>query len=243
MLWRKFKLDWSYAIGELTIVTVGVLIALAVDQWNTDRLERAEESAYISRIMGDLNKDIGMLGYRLQALEQKANSLRRVSHQLDSGLIEDKPQFLQDVVIGANFGWNQGRPNRATYDDLLGSGNLGLISEHEARLLIADYYKQFDEGDRRIEERETEYPGATYKLIPRATTVTEDDVVWERDVQPDLSPVQIDKIIQSIISSDLASLTTAEANFGKFVQAITVSQLEQARSLHLTLEGYKDSID
>lgn len=230
-------------MGELTIVTVGVLIALAVDQWNTDRLARAEELAYISRLMGDLNKDIGSLSFRLQALEEKANSLRRVSEQLDSGLIEDKPQFLKDVVIGANFGWNQGRANRATYDDLLGSGKFGLIGDQEVRLLIADYYQQFEGGDRRIEERETEYPGATYKLIPRATTVKDDNVVWERDVRPDLSPVQIDKIIQSTISSDLASLTIAEANFGNFVQAITLIQLEKARSLHSTLEGYNDSID
>jgi hypothetical protein len=243
LLWRKFKLDWSYAIGELTIVTVGVLIALAVDQWNTDRLARADETAYISRVMGDLTKDIESLSVRLQALDQKASSLRRVADQLDSGLIADEPQFLQDAVIGANYGWNQGRANRATYDDLLGSGKFGIIGDQEVRLLIADYYQQFEEGDRRIEERETEYPGATYKLIPRATTVRKDSVVWERDVQPDLSPVQIDKIIQSIISSDLASLTIAETNFGKFVKGITVSQLEQARSLHSTLENYKDSID
>ena len=144
MLWRKFKLDWSYAIGELTIVTVGVLIALAVDQWNTDRLARAEESAYMSRIIGDLNRDIGSLGFRLQALEEKANSLRRVSDQLDSGLIQDEPQFLQDAVIGANYGWNQGRANRATYDDLLGSGKFGIIGDQEVRLLIADYYQQFE---------------------------------------------------------------------------------------------------
>jgi len=28
MFWHKFRLDWSYALGELLIVTVGVLIAL-----------------------------------------------------------------------------------------------------------------------------------------------------------------------------------------------------------------------
>jgi hypothetical protein len=36
MFWRKLKLDWSYAIGELIIVTVGVLIALGVNQWQQD---------------------------------------------------------------------------------------------------------------------------------------------------------------------------------------------------------------
>jgi hypothetical protein len=31
MLWRKLKLDGSYFISELLIVTLGVLIALALD--------------------------------------------------------------------------------------------------------------------------------------------------------------------------------------------------------------------
>lgn len=239
MLWRKFKLNWSYAIGELAIVTVGVLIALAVGQWNSDRLARAEESLYILRISDDLNKDIEFLTSRLQALEQKANSLARISEELSRGSIVDKERFLQDVVIGANYGWNQGRANRATYDDLVSSGNLGLIANQEVRLSIADYYREFEEGNSRIEERETDYPGATYKLVPRATTVIEGGVVWERDVQTDLSSAQIDKIIQAIIGSDLASLTIAEVNFGRFVQGVTISQLELARSLQMSLTAYR----
>lgn len=105
---------------------------------------------------------------------------------------------------------------------------------------IAHYYKDFEEGDRRIDERETDYPGATYKLVPRATTVREGGVVWERDVQTDLSSAQIDKIIQTIISSDLASLAIAEANFGRFVQGVTISQLELARSLQMSLTAYRN---
>ena len=57
MFWRRFKLDWSYAIGELFIVIIGVLVALVIDQWNDDRLERAEENAILSRIISDIDMD------------------------------------------------------------------------------------------------------------------------------------------------------------------------------------------
>ena len=33
MKWRLLKLNWKYGIGELAIVTMGVLIALGVDEW------------------------------------------------------------------------------------------------------------------------------------------------------------------------------------------------------------------
>jgi drug/metabolite transporter (DMT)-like permease len=49
MFWHKFRLDWSYALGELLIVTLGVLIALAVNNWNNERLERAQERDVVAR--------------------------------------------------------------------------------------------------------------------------------------------------------------------------------------------------
>ena len=243
MLWRKFKLDWTYAIGELAIVTVGVLIALAVDQWNSDRLSGIEEAAYLSRLISDIDKDIRHLEDEINGVNQKQESLARVADQLRSGLISDHLEFLQDVVIGANYGWNQETGHRGTYDDLLGSGNFGLINDHEVRILVSAYYDSFEGGDKRIEERETEYPNLTYKLIPRETVVTDDGVIWERSVEPNLPPDRVEKIYQNILDSDLEALTTAEANFGKFVTAMAHSQLEKAKNLRTSLDNYLGTLD
>ena len=243
MLWRKFNLDWTYAIGELAIVTVGVLIALAVDQWNSDRLAGIEEAVYVSRLMSDIDVDIRHLEDQINAVDQKQESLARVVDQLGSGLISNHLEFFQDVVVGANFGWNQAAAIRATYDDLLNSGNFGRINNHRLRVLITDYYNQFDSGGRRIEERETEYPNLTYKLIPRATIVRDDGAVWERSVEPNLPPDRVERIYQNILDSDLQALTTAEANFGQFVTAISLKQLEKAKTLRTSLDNYLGTLD
>ena len=243
MLWRKFKLDWTYAIGELAIVTVGVLIALAVDQWNSDRLAGIEEAVYVSRLMSDIDVDIRHLENQINAVDQKQGSLARVVDQLGSGLISNHLEFFQDVVVGANYGWNQAAAIRATYDDLLSSGNFGRINNHKLRVLITAYYNQFDDGGRRIEERETEYPNLTYKLIPRATIVRDDGTVWERSVEPNLPPDRVERIYQNILDSDLEALTTAEVNFGLFVTAISLKQLEKAKTLRTSLDNYLGTLD
>ncbi len=243
MLWRKFKLDWTYAIGELAIVTVGVLIALAVDQWNSSRLAGIEEAAYVSRLMSDIDEDIKNLEYQINAVDQKQESLARVADQLRSGLVSNHLEFFQDIVIGANYGWNQETANRATYDDLLGSGNFGLINDHRTRVLISDYYDNFEGGGNRIEERETKYPNLTYELIPRATTARDEGTVWERSVERNLPPDRIERIYQDILGSDLEASTTAEANFGKFVTAMALSQLEKAKMLRTTLNNYLGTLN
>ena len=69
MIWRKFKLEWSYAVGELLIVVIGVLIALAIDQWNGERLERLQEVDSVSRLIVDLETDLEDIHFRLHRRE------------------------------------------------------------------------------------------------------------------------------------------------------------------------------
>ena len=241
MLWRKLKLDWNYAIGELAIVTVGVLIALAVDQWNSDRLASLEEAVYVSRFITDIDRDIEEIEYQISRVDKKLESLARVADQLRSGLVPDNQEFFEDIVNGANYGWNQAPANRATYDDLGGSGRLSVISDHNIRIRISAYYTEFESRGNRIEERETEYPGMTYKLIPRATRI--DGGLSILTVEPNLPPDRMEEIHSNIIDSDFDMLVTAEQNFGRFLMNRSLVTLEQARKLRTTLVEYLDTID
>lgn len=243
MLWRKLNLDWRYAFGELTIVTVGVLIALAVDEWNSDRLAGIEEAIYVARLISDIDRDIEDLEYQIDAVTQKQESLARVARQLRNGQVSNHLAFFEDIVVGANFGWNQGTASRATYDDLLGSGNFGLIRDYGVRSLVSIYYDNYGGAIKRIEERETDYPNLTYKLIPRAASDREDGVVTDRRIDPNISPDRVEEIYQNILESDLEQLAMAESNFGKFVTAVSLSQLEQAKSLKTALQDYLGTLD
>ncbi len=71
----------------------------------------------------------------------------------------------------------------------------------------------------------------------------DDGEVWERNVGPNLQPDRIEEIYQNILDSDLEALTLAEANFGKFVMARSLSQLEEAKTLRTTLANYLGTLD
>lgn len=242
MIFRVPKLNWTHAVGELAIVTVGILIAVAIDQWNDDRKLRSEELQALSSILNDINLDLRDLRFRLDAIAAKERSLDRVQIQLADGEINDFYQFLTDIVVGANYGWNQGSANRATYDDLIGSGRLGIIRDSDIRLRIAHYYRQFAEGDNRMEERETDYPALTYELIPRSTTIRDGEVVWEREVENGLSEGELQSLVQGVRSSRIGELIIAERNFSRFVRGISLSLQEQAINLSDALEAYRVSL-
>ena len=47
-----------YAIGEIVLVVIGILIALQINNWNTDRQETKELHSYLISIKNNLNADI-----------------------------------------------------------------------------------------------------------------------------------------------------------------------------------------
>ena len=122
---------------------MGVFIALAINEWNSDRLERAEEVLIVERLVSDLQSDLRGYERGFEFLPRKEESLRR----LYSGLMSadsrprDLTRFLQDVIHGSDYGWNQYRASRTTLDELLGSGKLGLIRSADARTAIGEYYE------------------------------------------------------------------------------------------------------
>ena len=116
-----------YAIGEILLVVIGILIALQINNWNQVRLERMEEVNAVSRFLADIQVDLNDFDFRNEQLNAKEESLLRVKKIFSIGLSSDLNSFFNDIIIGADFGWNQGIAQRSAYDDLLGSGKLGII--------------------------------------------------------------------------------------------------------------------
>ena len=47
----------KYAIGEIVLVVIGILIALAINNWNQDRLSKNLESQYYNRLIDDVREE------------------------------------------------------------------------------------------------------------------------------------------------------------------------------------------
>ena len=228
------------ALGELVIIVAGVLIALAIDQWNSDRLERAEEQAAIAQLLEDLRLDISAFDFRLDRVTQKEESLLRVRQDLASQETEDPANFLQDVIFGADFGWNQGGATRATYNDLLGAGNLGIIRDPEVRFRISRYYEYIAAEEPRMDERETASPGLSYQHVPRQRVEpTVDFLVEERAVEQGLSDDALRSIVDNVMKSSIGRLITAEINLARFIRGMTLDARKQAIKLLKRLEAYQ----
>lgn len=59
----------KYAIGEIILVVIGILIALQINNSNTQRIDKTREIKYLKNIKIDLKKDILNLDYNYDILQ------------------------------------------------------------------------------------------------------------------------------------------------------------------------------
>lgn len=242
MLWRKFKLDWKYALGELVIVTLGVLVALAIDQWNDDRNAQAEEKAILDRLLVDLNQDAQLFDFLQDRLANKKSSLERLRIFFESG--SDSPDataVIQDVIIGAGLGWNQPGVQNLTFREVISSGKFSLVRSTILRDNISSYYFTFDNTSSRINARETEFPRLSYQLIPRSDETGGSIALLSP--ADDISGAEARQLTQNIVSSPIRNYVIGELNFAIFLSTVMSNLQDRNQALTKKIEAYRESLD
>jgi hypothetical protein len=234
VLWRKFKLEWPYFVGELLIVTLGVLIALALDSWNDARLERRVEDEVLEWLISDMESDTAFFAEWSSNVVEKLAALDYLSAVLadPNSLVEDSLAFLNAIAVGSYYSWNQPAMRRTTFDELVSSGNLGLIDDAIVRRRVVEYYYVEEDSRKRMEGRRTEYPQIAYRLVPRSSEWT---------AQESLQGARLRLTIDEIRRSDLSEHVVAEINFAGFLQSTIVPLDSLARDLLVELESYREA--
>jgi hypothetical protein len=130
--------DWKYAIVEISLIVVGVLLALAVNNWNTSRQDRASELSLLADLHSSLTLDVGVL----KEVQTVAQSRKAQIESLRDHVCTGKPYAAS---LNSTFGLVLGiwpiHFNRSPYEVLKAKG-LDLVSRDALRLLIVRVYDQ-----------------------------------------------------------------------------------------------------
>ena len=84
---RKYLL---YAIGEILLVVVGILIALQVNNWNETRKEFKTENEFISSVRNDLNQDKEFIKLIIEQIEPRIEAFEVLNSDLPDLYQHDK---------------------------------------------------------------------------------------------------------------------------------------------------------
>lgn len=204
------SVNWRYAIGEITIIVIGILLALGVDSCNESRISARREHDYLQRLAVDIRRDIAMFAFTDSLLDGKERALATVDSALTrSEQLRDTIAFLQAVVASSNLGWNQPRVRQITFQDLLSTGNLRLIRDLELRTEIVRYYTTAEGTYDRVRSRVPDYARRTYELLPRKEEFMYAGPTGGRALA---------ELVAGVLGSELRPLVMAEQNFARFLR-------------------------
>lgn len=123
---NKFSKYLLYAVGEIVLVVIGILIALQINNWNETRKLRIQELNYLENLRTDLELNVAELN---QYIDIRTSSIESANKVLE--YFEDKPLTdLNDLNFHATnvYIWHKFTQHDNTYQELVNSGNLTLIS-------------------------------------------------------------------------------------------------------------------
>lgn len=133
----------KYAIGEIILVVLGILIALQINNWNENRKDRILEKEYLTRLKSDIEFDQELLKKStLDRYKRKVECLEKgKAYYQGNYIIKDTLQFLNDIGYGGVFGNVNWSLNINTYNELISTGNLRNIKSDSLRNDIINYYE------------------------------------------------------------------------------------------------------
>jgi hypothetical protein len=123
-------------IGELTIIVVGVLLALAADAaWDAHN-DRQRERTYLVALLAEMQTAQGELERDQMNRAERTAALDSLANRFDQAGA-DPESVTRWVLIASDLVFFL--PPTAVYDDLVSSGSLRLLRSQELRLALMTY--------------------------------------------------------------------------------------------------------
>jgi len=137
---KRFRNYILYALGEIVLVVIGILIALQINNWNNQRKLEDKEVAYLKDIRDNLLHDFENLEAYLAYNELKIALL-------DSSIVlvaSEKPVIevarTMDRRMGELTTYRYFYPRRTAFDNMVNAENIALIRDGDLREALSEYY-------------------------------------------------------------------------------------------------------
>ncbi len=92
---------FKYAIGEIVLVVLGILIALQINNWNEDRKERAQEQELLLQLQSEFQSNLEQLDQKTAMRDQMTDAALTLLHNIDHPETRDADSITKHIGLTA----------------------------------------------------------------------------------------------------------------------------------------------
>jgi hypothetical protein len=223
----------KYAIGEIVLVVIGILIALQINNWNNHQKDLAKEQKVLIQLKGEYEKNLIQLEQKVtmrnDIIMSSTNLLRYIDNPQEA-TIDSIITQMASIVRDPTFD--------PIKNDLIESGNLYLIQNESLKLRLSNWSSdvyQVQENELQWQKLRTEF--VTPFFIKNGLARDLADIVWKDGYTPIHALDQTIKITTKVgKSSKIPSVESILKNIeleGIASMAITWNNIANIQSLAL----------
>lgn len=129
----KFSKYLLYAIGEIVLVVIGILIALSINNWNEDKKLAAQDREYLEGILDDLKTDTTKInGVVIPNFLENHRKGHRYIDSLDRNGLSKDPDLVSKITVGGLTSSGLSfHPTVGTYNAIIAQGSSSLLGDKE----------------------------------------------------------------------------------------------------------------
>ena len=151
-------------LAEFFIIVIGVLVALGVDRWASAQEDRAMESRYLEGFASDLGRDSVNLERLIELWAGSATSGELLLQVVRGDELPEEPSLFELIRLAGIV--NRPTTAVATYEDLIASGNLGLVRDRDLRIEISEYYRARPDNNTYFERLDLRFRTISREILP-----------------------------------------------------------------------------
>lgn len=158
------RLDWTAISVEFVLLVLGVFLGIQVANWNAERETRQQSELFTARLKGDLHRESRRRDFQVRYYEEVRTTAEAAAAALDGSKPSSDVALLVNAYRAPQF--LQTPSQRATYDELVSTGSIGLIKDRRLVALAISNYGNTDAEALLLQRDESPYRALFRESIP-----------------------------------------------------------------------------
>jgi len=245
-----------YAMGEIALVVLGILIALQINNWNEERIEHNQIREYALSLLGDLQRDLQMLGPVNGQIQNLVDRSRAMAEYMQ-GKTLDEISNIDLFIYSRSPSYRPFEWNRAALEQLKSSGALRQIKDQQLVRKISEYdalTKHLDQDYTNDENNIREAVSVMLEVVdmnyPLSMRIPEvwDDTTDAPQLPPDFHDSAAYRELKtndlSLLTDDMGKVKHAVNHFiviGEALEARTEIEIPRLRTLASEIDALIDT--
>jgi len=142
---------FKYAVGEIVLVVIGILIALQINNWNTNKINQSESKEFNQRLLNEFVGNLDLANTKIEKIETMISSSKSILELFNKIPADNNPRTL-DSLLAIAIGGVKVEFRTGTLNEGLNTGKVALIESELLKSKIygltsnIDYVREWDKA-------------------------------------------------------------------------------------------------